>query len=179
MKFFTGIKSVDLPRDLVKKAALFAKQVTKTTNYSDTNQFSFSKVQDDHFISKLGEEAARMVLASYGEVRGPDYDIYSGKEKSWEEDLYVNELGLAVKTQRRTAAQKFGLSWTFQCGTFRKDIVLNKPEAWVIFVEYNDLQPYNCYVYPPFQIKELSFGEPTLSKLKGHKKVVYAETLSF
>jgi len=32
-------------------------------------------------------------------------------------------------------------------------------------------------VYPLFQIKELVFGEPMLAKLKGHKKVVYANTL--
>ncbi|HRO41931.1 MAG TPA: hypothetical protein PL009_03815 [Flavipsychrobacter sp.] len=179
MNFFTNIECVNIPLESVRKAAIFSKEVTATTNYSDTNQFSIAKIKDDHFISKLGEEAAKIVLAKYTLVTGPDYNIYLGKEKSWEDDLYVDETGIAVKTQRKTAAQKFGLSWTFQCGNFRRDVILDKPEAWVIFVEYNDLHPYNCNVYPPFQIKELSFGEPKLSKLRGHKKVVYADTLKF
>jgi len=179
MKYFSGIEEVHLSTDLVRKAATFSQQVVATTNYADANQFSRKKIQDDHFISKLSEEAARLVLANYAQVRGPDYSIYNGKEKSWDDDLYVGETSIAVKTQRRTAAQKFGLSWTFQAGASRKDTILLKPDAWVIFVEYNDLSPYQCFVYPLFQIKELSFGAPKLSKLKDHKVVVYANTLPF
>jgi hypothetical protein len=88
----------------------------------------------------------------------------------------VDGLGLAVKTQATSLARKFGLSWTFQAGTYRKDPILNNPNAWVCFVEFNETTR-QCRVFPPYQIKELTFGEPKLEKLRGSKKVVYAESL--
>jgi len=178
MKFYDNIITIEIPKELVDKARQFAVAVVETTNYSDSNQFSIQKITDDHFISKIGEEAVKIVFSKYANVKGPDYRIYQAKQKSWEEDLYIEHLGLAVKTQKKTAAMRFGLSWTFQASTYRRDKILNKPEAWVCFVEYNDMTNGNiCRVYPAFQIKELHFKEPFLAKLKGHKLVVYATDL--
>lgn len=171
--------NVDIPA--IKRAHEFALKVTPTVNYKDSNQNKFDKIKDDHFVSKIGEEAAKIVLSAYGKVTGPDYTIYNGKTKSWDDDLFINNIGIAVKTQRRTNALKYGLSWTFQSGDVRKDSILYKPDAWAIFVEYDDTDPKNnpycCHVYPPFQIKQLTFKEPKLPQLKNSKKVVYADTL--
>lgn len=178
MKFYDSILKIEIPKELVDKAKRFAVAVVETTNYSDSNQFSKQKITDDHFISKVGEEAVKIVFSKYTNVKGPDYGIYDVKSKSWDEDLYIDDLGLAVKTQKRTAALRYGLSWTFQAGSFRRDKILNNPEAWVCFVEYDDVNAGNfCYVYPAFQIKELKFRDPFLAKLKGHKLVVYATDL--
>lgn len=177
VKFYTKILKVCLESAIVAKAKIFAETVTSTTDYSDTKQLYAKKIKDDHFISKLGEEAVRIVFSKYARVVGPDYNIYNAKAKSWKEDLSIDNLGLAVKTQKRSSAEKYGLSWTFQCSAGRMDSVLQQPDAWVVFVAYDDLNPYTCYVYPPFQMKELTLGEPKLDKLKGHKKVVYANTL--
>src|SRR6476620_2745103 len=177
MKYYSALQTTVIDPSIVKKAREFAIAVTSTTDYSDSNQFSTEKIIGDHFISKIGEEAAKNILAQYAAVVGPDYKIYSAEQKSWDDDLYINNIGIAVKTQKRSAALRYSLSWTFQAGQFRRDTILNNKEAWVVFVEYNDLNPYTCCVYPPFQIKELVFGEPMLAKLKGHKKVVYANKL--
>jgi hypothetical protein len=177
MKYFHAIHRVTLDEAAIEKANNFATQVTATTDYADSNQLSTTKIQNDHFISKIGEETAKHMLSKYATVVGPDYTIYHGKQKSWADDLYVNGVGLAVKTQKRTTAKQFGLSWTFQAGTARCDVILNKPDAWVVFVVYDDVVGNVCYVYPPFQMKELTLGEPVLAKLKGFKKVVYANTL--
>ena len=91
--------------------------------------------------------------------------------------MFVNDVGVAVKTQRRTNANKYSLSWTFQCSQKRRDIILDQLNAWIIFVEYDDTQPYNCYVYPPYQIKELKFAAPKLPHLQTSKKVIYANDL--
>jgi hypothetical protein len=179
MKFYSTIKQVNLPRAAVESAWNFAKKVVSTIDYSDSNQLQLNKIKDDHFVSKLGEEACKIILSEFAEVKGPDYNIYDASQKSWSDDLYINKIGFAVKTQRRTNAMKYSLSWTFQSGEKRKDIILNKPEAWVVFVEYDDTHPYACYIYPPMQIKELIFGEPKLERLREHKKVVYASTLKF
>ncbi len=182
MRYFIKIQTVAIDAGLVIKAKSFAKQVTPTigspgSGYRDTNQFNLQKIENDHFVSKIGEEAVRIVFEQFGrQVQGPDYQIYAGKQKSWDSDLYIDDLGLAVKTQATSLAKKFGLSWTFQAGTNRKDPILNNLGAWVCFVEFNETTRH-CRVYPPYQIKELTFGEPKLDKLKGSKKVVYAESL--
>ncbi|UAY53593.1 hypothetical protein [Ferruginibacter albus] len=177
MKFYNKIIQVNVEKEKVIKAWSFAKDVVATIDYSDSNQTNLQKIRIDHFVSKIGEEACKMVMSKFAKVKEPDYTIYSADEKSWEDDLYVNEIGVAVKTQRRSDAKKYSLSWTFQAGKYRRDIILDDPDAWVVFVECDDEDPYQCYVYPPYQIKELSFGEPRLSRLKDSKKVVYANAL--
>jgi transposase len=177
MRFYDSIQLTNLDVDEVIRAKRFAEKVVSTTDYSDSNQSFREKIQMDHFISNLGEEAVRKVLQAYAKVEGPDYAIYEAKEKSWEADLLVNAMELAVKTQAQSSAIKYGRSWTFQDGMQRRDTILDKPKAWVVFVLFDDLQPYRFLVYPPFQICELTFGEPKLAQLKGAKKVVYAEGL--
>ncbi len=177
MKFFATIQRVDLDKTIVLRAWDFAKKVIVTTDYSDSNQTKVLKIKDDHFVSKLGEEACKKVMEKFAEVEGPDYTIYSIENKSWADDLLINKIGVAVKTQRQTNANKYSLSWTFQCGKFRRDNILNNENAWVMFVNYDDTNPYRCYVYPPYQIKELVFKEPRLAYLKDHKKVIYAQDL--
>ena len=182
MRYFVNVQTVVIDTSLIVKAKNFAKQVTPTigspgSGYRDTNQFNLQKIENDHFVSKIGEEAVRIVFEKCGrQVQGPDYQIYEGRQKSWDSDLYIDGLGLAVKTQAASLAKKFGLSWTFQAGVYRKDPILNILDAWVCFVEFNETTR-QCRVFPPYQIKELKFGEPKIDRLKGSKKVVYAENL--
>lgn len=177
-KCYKTIQKVKLDGDHLSRAKRFAIDVSPSTNYGDANQNSIIKIQEDHRISKLGEEAAAFVLRQFVPVSNPDYSLYEGKQKSWKEDLLVNGIGVAVKSQHKLAASKYGLSWTFQYGPKRKDSIFNNPEAWIIFVEVDDTnETCICSVFPPFQLKELIFEEPKLTYLKGHKKVVYAESL--
>ena len=96
---------IHLSSEAVSHAQAFAQTVTGTVNYRDSNQLQTQKIGDDHFVSKLGEEAACSVfIARHCIVEGPDYSIYAGKQKSWTADLKINNLDVAVKTQRRSAA---------------------------------------------------------------------------
>ncbi len=186
MRFFNQVLTVSVNAEVIARAKDFSVQVTPTVGtpgrgYKDANQSDLQKIQQDHFVSKVGEEAVKVVFQQLGKkVQGPDYQIYLSKQKSWDSDLYVDGVGLAVKTQTAVAAVRFGLSWTFQAGTYRRDPILTKPESWVCFVEFDE-RGQQCTVYPPHQIQELAFGEPKLDRLKGSKKVVYANTkpLSF
>ena len=179
MSTFRIPQIVHIPPEAVTRAAAFADAVTSTVNYRDSNQSLEKKIRDDHFVSKLGEEAVRSVFeARKCQVEGPDYNVYAGKGKSWEADLKVNELEVAVKTQRRSAANRYGLSWTFQDSPERRDPILDLPDAWVCLVVYEDLKEgYECVVYPLRKIKQLIFEAPRLSKLIGKKQAVYLETL--
>lgn len=179
MPTFRHPQTVHLTPEAVARATAFAHAVTATVNYRDSNQTIKQKIQDDHFVSKLGEEAVKFVFeARKCSVVGPDYKVYAGKGKSWEADLKVNDLEVAVKTQRRSAAKRYGLSWTFQDSPERRDPILDIPDAWVCLVVYEDLKDgYECVVYPLRKIKQLIFEAPRLSKLVGKKQAVYLETL--
>lgn len=179
MATFREPQVIQLSSEAVARATAFASAVISTVNYQDSSQTVRQKIQDDHFVSKLGEEAVKFVFeARKCTVVGPDYKVYSGKGKSWEADLKVNALEVAVKTQRRSAANRYDLSWTFQDSPERRDPILNMPEAWVCLVVFEDLKDgYECVVYPLRKVKQLIFEAPRLSKLVGKKQAVYLETL--
>lgn len=179
MPTFRTPQIVQLSAEAVARAGAFADAVTSTVDYRDSNQTALKKIRDDHFVSKLGEEAVRAVFeARHCKVTGPDYAIYKGKQKSWVADLQVNSLEVAVKTQRRSAAKRYGLSWTFQDSPERRDPILETPEAWVSFVVFEDSGPgFECVVYPLLKVKKLVFDNPRLPHLAGKKKVVYLEKL--
>ena len=179
MSTFRTPQMIHLPREFVARAQAFADAVTDTVDYQDSNQTKKKKIRDDHFISKLGEEAVRLVFeARKCIVEGPDYSIYERQQKSWAADLKINAVEVAVKTQRRSAAKRYDLSWTFQDSPRRQDPILSMPEAWVCLVVYEDLNPhYECLVYPLRKIKQLIFEAPRLKRLVGKKQAVYLETL--
>ena len=179
MSTFRTPQIIHLSPEAVERAKAFAEAVTETVNYRDSNQTRKKKIHDDHFVSKLGEEAVCCVFRTRRcAVEGPDYTIYDGKQKSWAADLKINALEVAVKTQRRSAANRYGLSWTFQDSPERHDPILAMPEAWVCLVVYEDLNPgFECVVYPLRKIKQLIFEAPRLSRLLGKKQAIYLETL--
>lgn len=179
MATFRSPQIVHLSSETVERAKAFAEAVIDTVNYRDSNQTKKKKIRDDHFVSKLGEEAVRAVFERrHCTVHGPDYTVYAGKQKSWAADLKINHLEVAVKTQRRSAANRYDLSWTFQDSPRRRDPILSMPEAWVCLVVYEDLKPeYECVVYPLRKVKQLIFEAPRLARLVGKKQAVYLETL--
>jgi hypothetical protein len=179
MPTFRTPQVIRLSPEVVAHARTFAQDVIDTVNYRDSHQASKKKIHDDHFVSKLGEEAVRLVFESRDcIIEGPDYSIYDSKQKSWSSDLIINALEVAVKTQRRSAANRYGLSWTFQDSPRRRDPILDLPDAWVCLVVYEDLKPdYECMVYPLRKIKQLIFEAPRLNHLIGKKQAVYLETL--
>ena len=179
MSTFRTPQTIHLSPEAIGRANEFADAVTNTVNYRDSNQTLKRKIRDDHFVSKLGEEAVKAVFESRGcFIAGPDYSVYDSKQKSWAADLKINQLEVAVKTQRRSAAKRYGLSWTFQDSPKRCDPILSTPEAWVCLVVCEDLKPeYECTVYPLRKIKQLIFEAPRLGKLVGKKQAVYLETL--
>lgn len=179
MSTFHVPQTILVPNDANQRALEFANAVIQTVNYRDSNQSIQEKIRDDHFVSKLGEEAVRILFQSREcLVEGPDYGVYEARRKSWTADLKINGLDVAVKTQRRSAANRYGLSWTFQDSPERHDPILDMPDAWVCLVVFEDLKKEpECLVYPLRKIKQLIFEAPRLSKLVGKKQAVYLETL--
>lgn len=179
MTTFKTPQVIQIPEDAKQRASEFAKAVASTVNYKDSNQSIQNKIQDDHFVSKLGEEAVRILFQSREcQVEGPDYGVYEARRKSWAADLKINGLDVAVKTQRRSAGNRYDVSWTFQDSPERRDPILDMPDAWVCLVVFEDLQDVTeCLVYPLRKIKQLIFEAPRLARLVGKKQAVYLETL--
>jgi hypothetical protein len=179
MPSFRTPQTVQLLPESLARANAFAGAVVDTVNYRDSSQTRKQKIFDDHFVSKLGEEAVRLVFeARQCIVEGPDYTVYESRQKSWAADLRINALEVAVKTQRRSAANRYDLSWTFQDSPRRRDPILSMPEAWVCLVVYEDVKPgHHCVVYPLRKVKQLIFEAPRLGRLVGKKQAVYLETL--
>lgn len=178
LRIFTTSVLVEISPSQVNLAKQFAQNVINTVNYRDSNQTNRAKIQQDHFISKLGEEAVASIFQQHGlQIKGPDYTIYEGKAKSWEADLYVDDWELAVKTQNQNSANRYGLSWMFQSSERRRDPILEDMQAWVCFVLCDEAKDYQCRVYPPYQIHELNFKDPKMAYLKGKKQVIYAQDL--
>ncbi|NJK45060.1 MAG: hypothetical protein HC933_12930 [Pleurocapsa sp. SU_196_0] len=173
MHSFDAPQDVLLPPHLVSRARAYATEVHATLDYADSNQRS-RKVRGDHHSGKLGEEAVRLVYASFGvPVEGPDYTIYTGRRKSWEADLTVDGAALHVKTQTSRASLLYGLSWLFQDSSARSDTALKQLEEWVCFVLLDE-EKLRARVFPPQQMKSLKFSEPALAHLQGKKRVAYA-----
>lgn len=179
MSTFRKPQTVHLPPGAVTRASAFADAVIQTVDYRDSRQTIKKKIRDDHFVSKVGEEAVRLVFEMRRcTVDGPDYTVYNRKQKSWVADLKVNTLEVAVKTQRRSTANRYDLSWTFQDSPERRDPILSTPDAWVCLVVYEDLRSdCECLVYPPRRIRQLIFEAPRLKRLIGKKQAVYLDTL--
>ena len=179
MPTFRTPQIVRLSPGAVARAKAFAEAVIDTVNYRDSSQTRRQKILDDHFVSKLGEEAVKFVFETRRcIVQGPDYIVYGSKQKSWAADLKINTLDVAVKTQRRSAANRYGLSWTFQDSPERRDPILSHPDAWVCLVVYEDRNPdFECVVFPLRKIKQLIFEKPRLRRLAEKKQAVYLETL--
>ena len=62
MPTFKDPQTVSLSAEAVARATAFSEAVTETVNYRDSNQTIKKKIRDDHFVSKLGEEAVRFVF---------------------------------------------------------------------------------------------------------------------
>ncbi|HSL27846.1 MAG TPA: hypothetical protein VK900_01500 [Anaerolineales bacterium] len=179
MPTFRTPQTIHLPPEAVARASAFADAVLETVDYRDSRQTKKQKIRDDHFVSKVGEEAVRLVFeARQCVVRGPDYAVYSSRQKSWVADLKINTFEVAVKTQRRSAANRYDLSWTFQDSPERRDPILSMPEAWVCLVVYEDVKSdLECLVYPLRRVRQLIFEPPRLARLIGKKQAVYLATL--
>lgn len=152
------------------KSMSYAQAVMGTIDYRNRGQGNFKKIVQDHYVGKLGEIAVCKLLQSLGKtVTQPDFDIHT--KKSWDDDLFVDGEGVAVKTQNHESAKRYGLSWTFHVN----DPILEDPNKLVYFVEYT---PEEMHVYNGYKISELKFKPPVLERLVPYKKVVYAQDLS-
>ena len=108
---------INLSDEEVSKCKKFAHDVVGTNidKYRERNQTDVDKIIDDIFVGKLAEYASFKLLTSRGKnVQEPDTQIYSVRKKSFSADLTDGINQYHVKCMKKSTAERFGLSWSFQ-----------------------------------------------------------------
>lgn len=173
---------VVIPAEIEVLCREFAIKVAPTTDYSDTGQGTFSKVQFDHYIGKLAEFAVKLWFDNIPDCTctNPDIGIQYGSQKSFSPDLHIKLPGAAaanptsIKGQSHTQARIFSWSWTFQRDlNGRFDPSQDKKDHQVIFAQvFASYQPV-VYISNILLLSDMTFAEPALEYLKDKKEVVY------
>jgi hypothetical protein len=92
------------------------------------------KMIQDVIIGTMGEWAVEAHLASMGyECTEPDMKIYKKKRKSFDADLYVDDIEIHVKSQGLVSAKRYGNSWLLQ----RNDKIVSDPKPNQLFAFTN------------------------------------------
>jgi len=165
-----------------EKCLQFSNKVVKTNSdcYARRNQTDLEKIVDDILVGKLAEVASEKILSARGiEHSETDLNIYSVGGKSFDADLYGwterKSWKFHVKCMKRENAERWGLSWTFQCA----DPIVSDPndDEYIILCEMVDYRTINIKTVVRANTLYNCWSEPKLNKLRGIKKVLYWETL--
>lgn len=129
-------KTKRIEQNLLDKTYIFAANSVKTSIdfYATRGQSDLKKVTWDIRNGKLAEEISYSLLSqTFPNLSTPDYQIYQDKQKSWDADLKNDKVQIAVKSQDKKTAERFGLSWVF-----------SKNDTNVF--DKQDQQHYACFV---------------------------------
>jgi hypothetical protein len=155
----------------------FANNVVSTNidRYAARNQKDISKIIDDIYIGKLAEYAAYNLLNERSiRVAEPDTEIYSARDKSFSADLCDGKNYYHVKCMKKSTAERFGLSWSFQV----EDSLIKRPleQDFIVLCEYDDtLDNIDIkHIIKANKVLQL-YTHPKLMKLRGIKKVLMWE----
>jgi hypothetical protein len=108
---------VNIPAEWIDKCEQFSLECAQTnlSRYKSRGQSVINKIVSDIFVGKMGECAVYLNKVSLGlECSEPDFNIYRGRQKSYDADLRSENRKLHVKTQSLNSATKYGTSWILQ-----------------------------------------------------------------
>lgn len=177
-----------LTQEDLERCKVFAEAVysSNEAQYKRRNQSNPDKIKHQIVVGKLGELAVSRILRTTAE---PDFTIYlDKKQKSFDSDLVFEKDGtkyqVHVKTQEVDAADKYGLSWTFQYGGSgygHTDPLIIKPKdndiVAMLKVDVNSLNCELCYLIDAKELP-LLLKLPKLPQLYNIKRVVYASDIT-
>lgn len=162
---------------------------TSADKYARRNQLDIEKIKKDIRNGKIGEEVVwESLLRKYPGLTGPDYKIYSKKDKSWDPDLrdILSNMRLGVKSQDIESSLSFGESWVFQYGNGGKydcDSGVFKdsdPNHYIAFVALNVPKrkgEIRAIVKIQWLHDKKLFKEMKKASLRGNKLAVYYDDL--
>lgn len=139
--------------------------------YAYRGESRVDKMIDDIIIGCMGEWAVEAHLSSIGfECSEPDMVIYEKKRKSFDADLYVDDICIHVKSQGVESAKRYGNSWLFQ----RRDSLVSNPDDNEILAFTNvDLEARKVEILGYCWAKDMKYSECKVWSYRTTKVAVY------
>jgi len=136
-----------------------------------------SKIRRDIYGGALAEFAVYNYFLKDGlNCSEPDLEIYHASSKSYDPDLYVQGNKIHVKSQTKEAAERWGLSWTFQ----KNDPLLKVPSDtdYLALCKTHGNAVEICAILKAKTVhKENLFSDCRVANYAVTKKVIYFEEL--
>ena len=178
----------DMWKDQWHRCKLYAENEFETVQKTraQRGQTNPKRIKHQTAVGKMGELVAYDWLIQKGyNCSEPDFNIYSGRNKSWESDMYIlsshGKFKVACKAQDEVSAKRFGRSWIFQKGGNgfgHTDPVIQSGESLSVFVSLN-LEKETGEVMGPFRMQDMRplFKEPRVKRLRYSKVALYWEDM--
>lgn len=181
--------------DQVELCRKFAEECvgTNVSTYAMRGQHNRDKIMNDIFTGKLGEIGVYEFLREFEfDVAFPDFEIYTGRKKSWSADMSIKfegrDLRIHCKTQTQSSVDKYGKSWILQysgTGKGHQDRLFKSADQddfmALSIVRHHPTHGYFVDVLAVLQFIFLRdsnlLEEPVLSYLAATKKAIYFESL--
>jgi len=167
------IKLTDKQRE---KAEAFTDARTQTALYQKRGGFK----REDILVGALGELGAYKYFKKRGftNISKPDFEIYSGRKKSYDADLTAGKRHFHVKAQSQESIKRYGHSWLMQ----RKDPVLQKVQynqymiPCAVDLERNEVELFGCISFKSIMERGL-IGECKHPAFRTYKVAIYFDNL--
>ena len=163
--------------EIAKEYATQEYETVKVTRAA-RGQHNKARIIHQSTVGKLGEFIAWAHLHAYfDDVEAPDLEVT--RFKSYDADLYADDIPIGVKSQDKVSADRYGASWMFQkrsAGSNADPIVTRGNELYVFVIV--DIRNKSAQVYGPTSIAELRpFFKPPKLKHLTSKTVLYLEDI--
>lgn len=159
---------IKIPTYWKKKCEKFAEEAIESSKnlYYYRGTKNLDKIKEDIYVGKMGEVGVYLHLKGYG-CSKPDFAIYKGRRKSFDADLFVNQIPTHVKSQTKESANRYGNSYLFQ----KSDPVVINPNEDLFYgtlVEGNTVT-----IIKECKINELTFEPCKVSWFNKTKVAIY------
>lgn len=146
------------------------------SDYVQRSQVNRQKVLMDIYTGKLAEMAICQILFNKGiKCSYPDFKVYTGFWKSFSADLKIENIWKThVKSQHKSLAERFGLSWSFQS----KDKIVSNPDDndYIAMCLVDDKNVSLMHFKKAIDLVD-KFSDPEKKELTT-KKVIYYDHIS-
>ena len=157
-----------------KQCELFTKYSvnTSTDEYKRRMQFDVDKIKNDIYYGKIAEFMVYNYLVECDRnPTTPDLNIYLKDEKSYDADIFLDNIKLHVKSH--LINQNYPVSWVFQ----KNDpLILNKNDNEFLALVVSEIDNADYYMYL-LNIKDAKFGELMKESLRLSKTCLYESDL--
>lgn len=164
---------IKIPKRIYIKCKKFSENrlSSSKSTYSYRGESRECKMLDDVRIGCIGEWAVSIYLTDMGfECSEPDMNIYEKNKKSFDADLYVDDIHIHVKSQGIESAKRYGNSWLFQ----RSDSLVSNPDDNEIIAFTNvDLENRTVEILGFCWARDMKYGECKVWSYRHTKLAVY------